>query len=234
MRFQAVGDTRKKRAQVAAKAALDANLPVLLNEALQNDPVRSAAIELLAKETLPESPDPMPTTQGFRPRVTIPRNLDVITNVTAPTPELTKLVCCLISEGMPVQRAFRGVGLVRAVWERWWEQGEADAADGLSTPYSRFVVELMREDVDVEAVIIRDMMKRKAGVWQAGMTFLERRAQDTYALQPQGKSLGDAANGILEYFSQAAQARGVELQALPTPPSALDIATGQEMEVVVR
>lgn len=213
MKFQAVGDTRQRREKAAAKTALESHLPVLMNEALQVDPVRSEAVAILAEETFGVTTEPMPMTEGVRPRITVPRNLGIPDVAAGPTPELRKLVCLLISEGMPVQRAFRGVGLVRSVWEAWWERGEADAAAGIESPYSLLVVELMREDVDIEAVIIRDMMKRKAGVWQAGMTFLERRAQDTYALQPQKASLGDNVKGILDYFNTAAQERKVELPA---------------------
>lgn len=236
MKFESVGSVGKRRRQAAAHAALEQELPVLLNEALSNDTTRSAAVALLAEKAIPalSSSQQMLNVEGIPDRITVPRNLGIIDPSVPPTPELRKLVCCLVREGIPLQRAFRGIGLVRVVWESWWEQGESDAAAGLTTPYSLFVVELMREDVDIETVILRDMFKRPAGKWQAGMTFLERRTQDTYALQPQKGGVADAAKTILDYFSASAAQRQVDLtqSAPPALPAAAEesITEGELVE----
>lgn len=185
----------------------------MLSEALSSDTARTDAVNHLATMTFEDAGktvDVIPDIKGMSPRLTVPRNL-AVPDPKAPTAELTKMLCILIAEGMPVAQAFRALGVVRRVWETWWEVGEDDASKGLTTPFSQMVVEAMREDGNVEVCVLRDMMKRKAGTWQASMTLLERRSPHAYSLNGPAKQMGDAARGLLDYFVQAGQDRGIKL-----------------------
>lgn len=214
---QYVGQVQAQRAEKARQKAIEAvskpNVPVLLNEALQTDRARTDAVNHLATVTLEDAGkhvEVIPDVAGMAQRITIPRNL-AVPNPKAPTAELTKMLCILIAEGMPVAQAFRALGVVRRVWEEWWTQGEEDAAKGETTPFSQMVVEAMREDGNVEVCILRDMLKRKAGTWQASMTLLERRSPHAYSLNGPAKQMADAGKGLLEFFTQAAQERNIKL-----------------------
>ena len=216
-RTEFVGEAQSRRRENSKKAAIAKatapDVPVLLSEALRSDTARTDAVNHLATMTLEDAGqhvDVIPDIKGMVPRLTIPRNL-AVPDPKAPTAELTKLLCLLVSEGMPVAQAFRAAGVVRRVWETWWECGESDAAEGKNTPFSHMVVELMREDGNVEVCVLRDLLKRKAGTWQASMTLLERRSPHAYSLTGGAKQMGDAARGLLDYFVQAGADRGIKL-----------------------
>lgn len=212
MRTEYTGEIARKQLTAKAAKVMQSDLPVLLDETLKTNASRTNAMMGLALKTFSEvSGEVIPDGEEMRPRLAVPRNLS-IPKPNAPTPELIKLACIFCSEGMPLSQAMRGCGVTKRIWEEWWAKGEDDAANGVESMFSRFVVELMREDADIEVALLRNMLKRKAGVWQAAMTLLERRSPNAYSLSsPAAKGAADAAKGLLDYFTEAAKARGVAL-----------------------
>ena len=96
------------------------------------------------------------------------------------TPELTERICDFIRKGNYISTACQIVGIHKATYYNWLEQGETDIEAGIDSMYADFVKAVKKAEADAEEELVKMVRNAAPKNWIAGMTLLERRHPDRW------------------------------------------------------
>lgn len=138
------------------------------------------------------------------------------------TPALAKKLVALVEAGNYVNVAASACGIGRQTFYDWQKRGEADLKTGTLTPFAELaeLLDVAAAKAEVDAVAL---VRKQSKLWQASMTFLERRFPDRWGRRqaiehsgPQGGPMqhaispGALAKASTEFLKAVTEGRAVD------------------------
>jgi transposase len=91
------------------------------------------------------------------------------------TPKLMERICDSISKGNYISTACQAIGIHKATYYNWLEQGERDTNAGIDSVFADFLQHVRKAEAENEQVIVNMVRDAAPKNWIAAMTVLERR-----------------------------------------------------------